>query len=475
MAKTVFTGEMLFHVWANQSAPHGRRTDGRVHFDGPTLYSYGRHFALGHVMPDGATLLNADSYSISTSKHQSQTARAARGRTYRVPNLTDLVHGYAFRADPANARDSIVRHVTENALRFPDDSAVYLLTLAKRPRAWPSIKAAAERARDKAKAAERARDIASRKGQAERMAAATDSEVADLIAARLESPAWGKFPTGRNWPKSEYRKATPSETVGAFATELHRLNVTAKAHCGKRVQAALSARLKAVRARAKRLAWLEEQGEKLATWGRVKADFRTLASAETRGELTRESAIRLGRLAGYLAHNGRGLVNVTALTAIVATMEEREAAAVARDNAERMEREAAARAAWLAGEGPRYWRGSDETGAALLRATGVERDAAGAIVAGTLETSHGADVPLPHALRAFAFVRRVVATGEGWHANGHTIRVGHFRVDAISPDGTMRAGCHTIRLAEMERLATALGVADVAPSDAALELTKGAA
>ena len=110
-----------------------------------------------------------------------------------------------------------------------------------------------------------------------------------------------------------------------------------------------------------------------------------------------------------------------------------------------------------------------------MRATGVERDAAGRIVAGTLETSHGADVPLPHALKAFAFVRRVVATGQPWHANGHCIRVGHFRVDSIAADGTMKAGCHTIHLGEMERLAAALGVADVAPSDAALESSRGAA
>ena len=111
----------------------------------------------------------------------------------------------------------------------------------------------------------------------------------------------------------------------------------------------------------------------------------------------------------------------------------------------------------------------------MLRATGVERDDTGRITGGTLETSHGADVPLRHALKAFAFVRRVVATGQAWHANGHCIRVGHFRVDSIDTAGTMRAGCHTIHLGEMERLAAALGVADLAPSDSALEPSRGAA
>lgn len=479
--KTVFSGDMLFHVWANQSAPTGRRSDGRVHFDGPTLYSYGRHFALGHIMPDGAALLNADSYSISTSKHQSQTRRAVRGVAYSVPNLTDLANGYAFRADPANARDSIVRHVTENALRYPDDSAVYLLTLAKRPRAWPSIKAAAERARDKAKAAEKAREIASRKGEAERMAALTDGEFSDLIAARIDSPAWGRFARPNGYGH-DHRKATPAETLATFATELHRMGVTARAHCGKRTIATLKTRLASVRGQARELAKWESHGEALAYFRRVKEAGRALfAERMGHGPLGRDANKRLGAIAAwFLAHDRAALISPAGrvtLESIVANCATLESEAAARETAERMEKERAAREAWLAGEGPRHVRFSDATGAAMLRAVGVERDESGAIVGGTLETSHGADVPLPHALKAFAFVRRVVATGQAWHANGHTIRVGHFRVDSIAPDGTMRAGCHTLHLAEMERLAAELGTgaADLQPSDSALELTRGAA
>ncbi len=259
--KTVFSGDMLFHVWAQNTQSEGRRSDGRVYFDGPTLYSYGRHFALGHIMPDGATLLNADSYSVSTSKHQRQTARAARGRTYSVPALTDLVHGFQFRTDPTAARDSIVRHITQHALAMPDESAVYLLTIAKRPRAWPSIKAAAERAKAKATKAARACDIACRKADVERMTALTYRAFSDLVAARLESKKWGHFPTGRDWPKHEYRNARPSENAAALALELHRLNVAAKAHCGKRAQTVLAARLKAVRGQARELAKWESYGE----------------------------------------------------------------------------------------------------------------------------------------------------------------------------------------------------------------------
>lgn len=476
--KTVFSGDMLFHVWAQNSQSEGRRTDGRVYFDGPTLYSYGRHFVAGHVMPDGATLITSDSYSISTSAHVGRARSAARGTVYLVPALTDLVHSYGFRTDPKQAADSILRHVKANALRFSDESALYLLGIAKRARSWPKIKREAERARDKAKAAEKAREIAGRKGEAERMAALSDREFTAHVAAVESSEKWGQYDSG-TWRGKEWRKGRPSECLAAFATELHRMGVTARAHCGKRVQATLKARLATVRARVRDLKKWESHGDTLATFIRAKADARALYRERMgHGPLAREENKRLGRLVEYLASVRPGLISDKGRESLRLTLQncrDLEKQAAEREAAERMERERADREAWLAGGGTRWTRFSDAQGGAMLRAVDVERDAGGRIVGGTLQTSHGADVPLPHALKAFAFVRRVVATGQPWHANGHCIRVGHFRVDAIDTAGTMRAGCHTIHLGEMERLAGVLGVADVAPSDAALEPSRGAA
>ncbi len=150
---TVFSNDMVAHVWAQNSQPSGRSHNGQYFFDGPTLYSYGRHFAAGHIMPDGAALITSDSYSITTSRHVSRAHRAVRGRAYTVPALTDLVHSHAFRSDPAKAADSILYHVKRHALRFSDESALYLLGVCGRARSWPKIKREAERARDKAKAA----------------------------------------------------------------------------------------------------------------------------------------------------------------------------------------------------------------------------------------------------------------------------------------------------------------------------------
>lgn len=75
----------------------------------------------------------------------------------------------------------------------------------------------------------------------------------------------------------------------------------------------------------------------------------------------------------------------------------------------------------------------------------------------TIETSRGADFPIKHALRALPIIRRVVATGESWHTNGHTIHLGPFQIDAIEADGTVKAGCHTVTIDEIELIAKELG------------------
>lgn len=485
---TVFSNDMVAHVWANQSQESGRSHNGQYYFEGRALYSYGSHFVAGFVMPDGATLITTDSYSITTNRHVSRAHGAARGRVYRVPGLTALVNGHGLYwlckpgADAearALAKRAIVRHVTDNARTIADDAAEYLLGQVKAARSWPKIKRTAERAADKAKAESRAREIAARKAEAESMAGLHDRAFADLKAARLESPAWGRFPRPNGYGH-EYRKATTAETLATLATELHRLGVTARAHCGKRAQAALKARLASVRAEARRAARIEALGADLSRFAQIKADARALYRERMgHGPLSREGNKRLASyVTFFLNHERAALISPAGRSRLVATLDncrDLERMAAEREAAERMREEAAAREAWLGGEGPRHVRFSDAQGGAYVRAVGIERDESGRIVGGTLETSHGADVPLPHALKAFAFVRRVVATGQAWHANGHCIRVGHFRVDSIDTAGTMRAGCHTIHLAEMERLAAALGVASMAASDDALEPSRGAA
>jgi len=78
-----------------------------------------------------------------------------------------------------------------------------------------------------------------------------------------------------------------------------------------------------------------------------------------------------------------------------------------------------------------------------------------------IETSRGVSFPISHAKRGLALVRAVRERGESWHTNGHTLRLGHYQIDSILPDGTVKAGCHTVKFSEIEAIAPAI---EAAPS-----------
>ncbi len=86
-------------------------------------------------------------------------------------------------------------------------------------------------------------------------------------------------------------------------------------------------------------------------------------------------------------------------------------------------------------------------------------------VAGEIETSRGAHVPLDQAEKAYRFVQAVRARGEAWETNGHTVKVGHYRIERIEADGTVKAGCHQIPYAEIARVAKDAGWDERAPAE----------
>lgn len=83
------------------------------------------------------------------------------------------------------------------------------------------------------------------------------------------------------------------------------------------------------------------------------------------------------------------------------------------------------------------------------------------IVGDAVETSRGARVPIDHARFALKAVRRVLQTGKEFVTNGHTIHVGHYKLDRITADGTVYAGCHVIKLDAIERIASQLDAMEV--------------
>lgn len=481
--KTVFgSHDQTAHIWAQNRYTRGRSSGERMFWEGPTLFSYGSHFALGHILEttEGrVTLLNSDSYSISTSKHKGHARHAANGRVLYLPKLTDYVrhlNGIQYKGESEYAREnrrcaalSLARDIGRDILDMPEETARLLLELIGRARSFDKLKAAAIKARDKAAREQKAREIAGRKSEAERAAALSPAEFESWIGERVDSPAWGKFPTGRNWPKTEYRRARPSETLATIGTELHRLNVSAKAHCGKRVQATLKARLADIRTRAKQAAAMEQRSETLARFVMVKKDLRrAIAGLRTFDGAEKARAQTAQATAAWLADAVNNEALKVKLASIARRAAERLEEIALEENRERMEREREARESWLAGSTDsslRYSRFSDANGRALVRAVDVERDDSGAIVAGTLETSHGAKVPLVDAIKAFRFVKLVKERGRPWKRNGATLPVGHFQIDAIEPSGTFVAGCHKIGWNEVERLARELGVLELPPED----------
>jgi len=76
-----------------------------------------------------------------------------------------------------------------------------------------------------------------------------------------------------------------------------------------------------------------------------------------------------------------------------------------------------------------------------------------------IETSQGARIPLDHAPRIWALVQACRSSGRAYEKNGHTEHAGSYAIDSVSAAGDLKAGCHTIAFAEIERLAVQLGLA----------------
>lgn len=72
-------------------------------------------------------------------------------------------------------------------------------------------------------------------------------------------------------------------------------------------------------------------------------------------------------------------------------------------------------------------------------------------------TSLGARVPVDHARRLFAIIKKCRKTGKVFQANGKTISIGVYKVQSIDAAGTLTAGCHVISWEEIERFAKSQG------------------
>lgn len=476
-----------FHHWANASKRDGRRSDRRVYFRGAKFFSYGDHYVAGYRLPEGmlstsrtdstpsrfpAVLVNAKRYSVSTSSHVSALRSAARHIVqFWVPDLTSLVYYWpenparlaAYLDENPHARAAIARHAVEWIRELEPDAGRVLFELAgdKPARAEKRYQDEREKARkadEKAAADHARREHANRLNRAKIAAAMTDGEALEW--------AQDTGPYGRSDTDSII------ERLKSAGAELRRVQIAANKE--KRGYVKTVQRLRELQKLIKaRREHLEKNRDLIALRARVRYAVTAIRDMVTpvQPEAVHPSVVRAGRdgaafLAGLCLVRPATRAKLSRLASMASAALEMQAR---HDHRERMAKQAAAIAAWQAGESnARPYGATDEKGGALLRAVNVQRDESGAITGGTLETSQGASVPLIHAIKAFRFVKLCRDAGRTWNRNGHSIRVGHYTLDSITPAGDFKAGCHSINWGQIERLARVLGVMDLPADDSAL-------
>lgn len=143
--------------------------------------------------------------------------------------------------------------------------------------------------------------------------------------------------------------------------------------------------------------------------------------------------------------------------------EKRAKRAEARERAEAAKRAAAAERDRItrleAAEQIALWR----NGADVRLPWGAQRDAdGGALVrirGEIVQTSLGAEAPVSHVRRVLRFWKDAPRPWQRNTDNGRVdVTLGHFTLDSIGTDGSVRAGCHFITAAEVDRVRMLLGV-----------------
>lgn len=497
---TVFNNAMTAHVWAQQEQQEGRSNNGQFYFDGLSLFSYGRHYCAGFClpMPDGGRVffVNGDSNSPTTGRHVSYAARAIPGRAFSVPGLTNwaaYLESALYPFDYDKRQEASPRRNLAPG-RFPSTMTARRAKLPTIRRMmkeqFPGEQAAAAifRAFGQPKPEQAAaRELRAYEKREQAAAAKAEKAKKDKLANAARYSA-SRSPRDISRAISQVLGSFASSDIGrdrleSWGRELHREAKEARSRGWTRVADTVQGHRKAVREAVKdadrRAGAAYRNAGRRRSIGRFRDACANVAKAgqTTEGNPARVAAhwARLfNEQAAACADLSRHVPLSVATLERLATIQEAARASAAqweeKGRAAAYAEEQEARAAWLAGEASRR-RLSDNRGGALIRAVRVERDDSGAIVAGTLETSHGASVPLVHALRVFRFLKLCRDAGRGWQSNGKALRVGHFRVDSVAPSGDFVAGCHRINWPEVERLADSLNVATLAAEDTTEKVT----
>lgn len=110
--KTVFTNDMVCHVWAQQTQDNGRNSNRSIFFDGGTIYSYGKHFPMASFVfndkGESCILINSKSYSVTTSQHQNSVIHSidmVAQPVFYVPGTSNTIFGDMLKDHDCNIAD----------------------------------------------------------------------------------------------------------------------------------------------------------------------------------------------------------------------------------------------------------------------------------------------------------------------------------------------------------------------------------
>lgn len=385
MAKTVMTGREVPHAFATQSQDAGRNSNGSLYFRGDTLFSYRDSAPLAKFYGD-VVLWNDDSYSITTSKHQSWARQALHHCTLiSVPKLAEVLKILASveRAKEHGARPC---HVTEkSALEYIEsqDAAI-----------------AENEARIKKMRAEW-------KVNEARGRISMHEQACFLVWNTI----LGKKSDWRKKAGAELAKMRKAERVARYSRAL----VDLGAHVAN-----FSAPVIADDASPRQALWQMERDSRglgyadslganrgdgigaSATW----QDAKTLMGVKWAQEYRAEVAKLVALYAPIEARIAELRAEVDALDSV--------------ENAEKLE-------TWLSGQSPHAPR----LNRIYCRVIGDE-----------VQTSAGARVPLEDALRVVELAKRCRANGESMARD--TIATGPYKGIRISANGDVRIGCHDL-------------------------------
>lgn len=379
MVKTVFTGAEVPHIFATAPDAVARNANRTLFCENGVLYSY-RYSAPIAAWHGGKILLNADSYSVTTSKHQAWTRRAVSHlQTVTLPDLRDVLENSASKE---SAAAYIVKRTKEiDALRDKESRA----RAEYRKRAIAGEIAALETACEFVW-----RDISQQKTPWQN-AIAIDQKARDNAAIR-------RYAISRNRLESGLENA-----VRILESARNNIATDTTRH-GLQKWWILDGAAKDIRR-------LDEMGANRGLGIGATATFTDAA-----------------RLLGKKWANESTKLAVAIHEFAASLQTEIDQSRAAYDAAEKV-KNAETVAAWYRGENVQW----PIAGEIVCRVIGGD----------TVETSHGARVPLTGALMLVALASQCRANGLPMDLKGRAI--GPYRATKIEPDGTLIVGCHRIK------------------------------